>query len=326
MLARIAAVVAAVVLIAGAFAYRDRTDTDEAAGGGEGGLVRLYCATELAEVCEEAGPGRNVEVHVEPAGDTYDRIVSAANSATAEVDVWLAPAPYPAMAAEERQRRAATDITGRPLKVGGAKLAVVVWKDREAVMTKACSATITWKCIGAIAGKGAWTASGGRPEWGLVKAGLPDPAVEAAGILALGTATVGYFDPTNPSSVDLAENDGFRAWLAGLAGAVPGATPDLARMLSTGPAALDFLAAFEPTATPVVKAASRGSNVSVIYPAPVVTTDIQLVAVGRTNVPDDLRDQLTRQLRDGGWSGNASGVPAPGLLDALRKTWKETRR
>lgn len=325
MLSRIAAVVAAVVLIAAAFAYRDRNDNVEA-GGGTGGRVRLYCATEVTDVCESAVAGKNVELHVEPAGLTFDRIVNAATSAAAGVDVWVAPAPYPTMAAEARQRKAATDITGTPRKIGGARLALVVWKDRQAVMAKACSGTITWKCIGEIAGKGAWTASGGRAEWGLVKAGIPDPAFEAAGILALGTATVGYFDRADLSSVDLAENDGFRAWLAGLAGAVPAATPDLARMLSTGPAVLDFLAAFEPTAAPAVRAAVRGSTLSVIYPAPVVTTDIQLVAVGRANVPDDLRDRLTRQLRDGRWSGNARGVPAPGLLDALRSTWKETRR
>ena len=179
MLSRIAAVVAAVVLIAAAFAYRDRNDNVEA-GGGTGGRVRLYCATEVTDVCESAVAGKNVELHVEPAGLTFDRIVNAATSAAAGVDVWVAPAPYPTMAAEARQRKAATDITGTPRKIGGARLALVVWKDRQAVMAKACSGTITWKCIGEIAGKGAWTASGGRAEWGLVKAGIPDPAVEKA--------------------------------------------------------------------------------------------------------------------------------------------------
>lgn len=325
MPARIAALLVAVALIAGAFAYRDR-DNDSRAGTGEGGRVRLVCATELAAACEEATTGMDVELVVEPAGATYDRIVGAPSSTAAAVDLWVAPAPYPAMVAEARERQAKPSLTGRPARVGGAKLAVVVWKDRAAVMDKSCGGTTTWKCIGEIAGRTSWTASGGRPEWGLVKAGLPDPATEAAGIAALGAATAGFFDRPDLSSVDLAENDTYRGWLAGLARAVPPSTPAVDQMLSTGPALIDFLAAFEPTVTPVVRAASRGGAVAVIYPAPVATTDVQLVTVGRDRTPEDVRDRLAGQLRTQGWTGNARGLPGPGLLDALRSIWKETRR
>ncbi|MBA3653843.1 MAG: hypothetical protein H0W70_06570, partial [Actinobacteria bacterium] len=66
---RIAALVAAVALIAGALVLRSRWDENQRRG-----TYRLTCATELADACRTLDPTA-FAVTVEPAGTTTDRLI-----------------------------------------------------------------------------------------------------------------------------------------------------------------------------------------------------------------------------------------------------------
>lgn len=319
---RVVALVVAIGLIVAAFAYRNRDAADVAGPDGE---ITVVCSPEVIDVCTDAFDGR-ADVVAEAAGATYDRLV-AAGGVTTDVDLWVVPGPFATMVAEARQRAARPEIVGETARVGGARVAMAVWKDRAAAMRRSCDVVdITWTCVGQVAGRGSWEQNSGRPEWGLVKAGLPAPDREAAGTVALGAATAGFFGTTDVSSVDLSANDGYRQWLGGLAGgAKPGA--DFTQMLSAGPAVLDLYVGLEPNLQPLLAAAARGSEATLIYPAPVGVTDVYMVAVGQGRRLDGgLKDRLERGLRDAGWTGRADGLPSAGLLDALRATWRETFR
>lgn len=324
MAGRAVALVVAIGLIVAAFAYRDRDRAQVAGGDGDATIV---CASDFADLCSDlAGQfDDGARVVIEPAGTTYDRLVDAGPAP--DIDLWLVAGPFPTMVDEARRRAARAEIVGETERVGGARIGMTVWKDRAEVMRRSCGvAELTWKCVGDVGGRGTWEASGGRPEWGVVKVGLPAPDHVAAGTVALGAATAGFFDSTRISSVDLAENDAYRQWLGGLAAATK-PEADLVQMLSAGPAALDMYIGLEPAMQPVVAGAFRGRDAAVIYPAPVAATDIRLAAVGRgKTLPDDVRDRIERALREANWTGRADGLPSPGLLDALRTTWRETYR
>ena len=326
MVSRILAIVVAVGLIVGALAYRNRDDDKSKDIAGDDGRISLVCASELADVCANLDFDE-LDLSIEPAAATYERLQTPAGESVGEIDVWLVPGPFPTMVDEARSRAAKPPIVGETATVGGARIGVTMWKDRAAVIQRNCGGTeITWRCIGDVTGRGEWAASGGRAEWGLMKLGIADPSAEAAGTLALGAATAGFFGSTAISSVDLNENDQFRAWLGGLAReARQGA--DLGLMLSQGPSALDCFVGLEPTMAPLVREAARGRDVSVIYPAPVAATAVNLVALGKDRkLTDDLRERITDRLDDAGWKGKAGGLPSAGLLDALRSSWKEASR
>jgi hypothetical protein len=340
---RVLAVVAAAAMIAGSLAIRSALarDRSEAAQ-----VLRLTCATELDAACSRmAEQDDRVVLTVEPAGVTADRLASV--DADAGLDGWLAPAPWPDIVDGRRRARALPALfAGERPTVARSPLVLAVWKDRAAALGPRCPPPtgVGWRCLGEAAGTpGGWQAVGGRPEWGPVKPGHASPDTDGIGLLVLGQAVAGWFGRSDLSTADL-EDEGFARWFAGLERAVPpaGGSP-LQSMLVVGPAAFDAAGTTEAEAGPLVAGSARREALTLLYPSPMATADVVLATAGEEDRGSSLRDLVRggdgrEALSDAGWrvgAGNrpdapplaaSSGLPSPGLLDALRGRWREVAR
>jgi hypothetical protein len=325
MARRLLALAAAVAMVAGALAVRARLDDKKVS---RNTTLRLLCAPELADACEAfaAKADAKVIVTVEDAGKTADRLISAKSWG---FEGWLTPGPFAPIVGEARR------AVGQPL-LGGkvytpiatTRVGLGMWKDRAAALAAFCKKPVVdWKCLGEAAGRH-WRDVGGRPEWGDVKVGLPDPKTTASGLLILGAATTSFFGTSDLSSTDLQDNDAFGAWLLSLANADVDA--DVGRMLAAGPALVDAVGVIEQAAAPVITGSARGKDATVIYPSPVVTAGVVLGQT-KSEAADRLAELLTGDagrsaLAATGWIGAAdapSNLPSPGLLFALRSQWPQ---
>ena len=330
MAARIAALVVAVAMVITAIAVRARWDDDNGGSGGDGdgrsGPLRLVCAPEVERACEAIAEeaGEDVEVVVEQAGATADRLASGADTGAADLDGWLVPGPWPEIVDTLRSGRPALFApAGAPIAHGRAGL--VIWNDRHARLAQHCGGAVTWACVGDVAGR-EWTDAGGDANWGRVRFALRDPASTAAGLAVLGAGTAGVFGRTDVVLLDL-DDERFGTWLANLARAR--VAIDLERMLTQGPAAAAGLATLDAVASPVLASAARRDQVRLIYPAPVATVGVVLARVpgGRGDRLRELVDAHgSGALRASGWGAPAgAGLPSPGLLHALRERWASVR-
>ena len=340
---RVLAVVAAAAMIAGSLAIRSALDRDrtEAAR-----VLRLTCATELDAACSRmAEQDDRLVVTVEPAGVTADRLASV--EADAGLDGWLVPAPWPDIVDGQRRARALPALfVGERPTVARSPLVLVLWKDRAAALNPRCPAPggLGWRCLGEAAGTpGGWAAVGGRPEWGPVKPGHASPDADGIGLLVLGQAVAGWFGRADLSTADL-EDEAFTRWFAGLERAVPpSAGSPLQSMLVQGPAAFDAAGTTEAEATPLVGGSARRDALSLLYPSPMATADVVLATGSERSPASSLRDLVRGDrgrsaLADAGWRvgtggrpdapalAASSGLPSPGLLDALRARWREVAR
>lgn len=334
------AVLAAAAMIGGAVAVRSRIDRD-GAGDSAG---RLTCASELEAVCEtlRRERGERLTVVVEPAGVTADRLAAAPGDPG--LDGWLVSAPWPEIVDGRRRARALPRLfepAGEPL--ARSPLVLVTWKDRAGVLAQRCdNETVDWRCLGAAAAiQGGWAAIGGQPGWGPVKPGYGRPSTDDIGLLVLGQAVSSYFGRADLSTADL-EDEGFRGWFGGLVrSAPPSAGSPLVVMLAAGPSAYDAVGTTLAEAGPLVARSSRRASLTVLYPAPMATADVVLASPGgdagrrlRQAVTGDAVPALARA----GWLAegqrraegididrvpDGSGLPSPGLLDALQTRWKE---
>lgn len=341
MVARILALLAAVGMVAGALVVRARMDDNGGTLGVGGPRPMLVCATELAAVCEALKD--EVDFDIEPAGATADRLIAAASEPA--LDGWLVAGPWPAIVAAERQRKALPPILASQ-KTGLARSPVVIVGERERlpVLATKCGGKVTLRCLGDN-GRSKWSAIGGSALWGDVKVGLPDAATEAEGLAVVGAGTVGYFERADLSRADLEGDAGYGTWISQLARSVPPALT-LDRMLVTR-GEIDLWAGLEAQAAPKLAAATgRSQQLDLLYPEPVVTADVTLglatgkagERVGRIVTGDD----GDRALAAAGWRVGGklatgarpdapatlpadSGLPAPGLLQALRTFWNGAR-
>ena len=345
MAARVLALLAAVAMVVGAMAVRDRLDGGEAEAGST--VLRLACSDELAAACERlAEGGDGLEVMVEPAGDTAERLATASSSAARPpVDGWLVAGPWPAMVEEVRRSNGLEPLLTSSPVLARSPAVVAVFPSRAEVLRRNCpGGAIGWRCLGDVAGRGSWAAVGGRPEWGPVKVLVDDPATTARGLVALGAATAAFFGRADVASNDL--DDTYRAWLGGLARALPSGRPSLEQGLAAGPSLFDAYGGLEAEAGPLVAASARPEKPLLIYPSPVATADVVLGSV--PGGPSRRLAELVRgeggrealaatgwrvpgQPRAAGVAANpglpaGSGLPRPGTLAALRQAWQEATR
>ena len=159
---RVLAVVAAAGMIAGALFVRSALDDRKEE---KGRVYSLVCSEDLAPACDEvrdAYPGR-VDVTVEPAGVTADRLVAADDDPG--LDGWLVTAPWREIVDGARRSRGKVPIFGdAPPPIARSPLALVAWKERAEALAPRCS-PLTWKCLGEAAGTpGGWAAVGDGPN------------------------------------------------------------------------------------------------------------------------------------------------------------------
>ncbi|MDP8936646.1 MAG: substrate-binding domain-containing protein [Actinomycetota bacterium] len=337
---RALAVVAAAAMVLGSLALRDRLDRREEE---RTTVLRLVCATELGPVCERLADAGDtpLDLTVEAAGTTADRLTAVESDP--ELDGWLVSAPWPEMVDGARRARALPPLfgpSGAPL--ARSPLVLVVWNDRAAVLATRCEGgQVGWSCLGDAAGAaGGWAAIGGRPEWGPVKPGHGDAVTDDVGLLVLGQAVAAFLGRTDLSTADL--DDGrFERWFAALERAVPPSPRSpLGTMLVTGPAAYDAVGTTEAEARPLLERSVRGRDLSLLYPSPMATADVVLAtpegSLGRRIRQVASGDSARRALADAGFRVEGvrapaggpplpptSGLPSPGLLDAVRSRARE---
>lgn len=327
MLARLAAVGAAVAMVVGALALRGRLDDrrDDSRT-----VLRLVCSTEMAATCQDlAATDRTVVVTIEAAEVTAARLVERD---APDLDGWLVAGPWPLFVAEARVRAGREALLTTSAALARSPVVLLVWPDRATVLASRCNGAIGWGCLGEVAGT-RWSDIGGQESWGPVKPGHP-PVGTGEGLAVVGAATVGFFGRSDISRVDLDE-DGYRQWLARLERNLAG-RPDspVEDMLLRGPAGVDAVGAIDAVARPLLDRSARTDKPMSIYPSPVVAVDVVLGTV--PGPAGDVLSTLVRgrafreTLAGRGWvppeAGVVSGLPEPGVLDAIREVVAEAAR
>jgi hypothetical protein len=282
---RVLALVVAVGLIVGAVFLRSAFDDDEAATAtGEDGPVRVVCATELAAACAE------VDGDVEDAARTASRLIGEAQP---DLDVWVAPAPWPAMVDDARTRAGRDALFDDATVVARSPITIVAGGD---------PGDCGWRCIGD----------------GTDTLGMPSPDA-GFGLLVLGAAATDWF-----GTADFAANDfdpAFRSWITGLADRIV-VTDDPVRRILQSRAFFDLAVSYEASARSTLDAASadRKDGLSLQYPHPMTFLDATVAAVG--GVGTSITDAAGDALLANGWTAPAStptGLPRPGVLLALQE-------
>jgi hypothetical protein len=344
---RVLALLAAAALVVGAVVLRDRIDGGEGgAGGSDGDRIALRCGAELAEVCRELAAGDDdVEVTVEDEATTAATLLDLPRGAAAPFDAWLAAGPWPQMVAEARARsgRDAGGL-GTPIPTGARSPAVIVGRaDRIETIATACGGPPTWACIGQSAGL-PWTAAGGPATWGVLKPGLPAPD-DGTGLVVLSQAVASQLGRTDYASNDFEDDPAFGPWFDQLVGAAKAANPtavDPFERFLVVPAEFGLVGALEAAAGPALSRATGRGDLRTILPEPVATASVSLVpaAEGGDAAVARLEDRLPELLARAGWrvpgrpaaSGvgpgdlpDTDGLPAPGVLEALRTRWAAVR-
>lgn len=357
---RLLALLVAIGLVVGAVVVRGMLDDDsdgagtntEGDGNAEGALV-VVCVSELAPACEQlAAEDPEVTVRIEEAQTTLELLTSDDFDGRADdFDAWLTVDPYPAMAAQQRQRALLDPSLGDPSPVlARSPLVIVGWNDRLAPLGSACpDATVTWRCIGEKTAV-PWPTIGGAESWGVVKPGQPSPGRTASGLLTLAQASASWFGTSAYAANDFVD-PAFRSWFDTLERGIPYYPPPprtpLDEMLSKGPSTFDVAGSIEAIATPAVARSRDKERLSVLYPSPLGTADVVLVPLARTERSKDVvnlqrSSTLSDALTTSGWRVQDrpvpngadpdlelpadNGLPKPGVLEALRYLWLDVVR
>jgi hypothetical protein len=348
---RLLALVVAIALVLLALLLRPVFFGDDDNGGGsadDGGAPRLLCVTELEAVCTELADDHDIDVEIEQAGISVDRIADIPDDQLRDLgfDGWLTFSRDAEIAAQKRERNTFAPATGDPSDpIGRSPLVIGIWRDRAAALGEVCQGELTWKCIGDFAGR-EWVDAGGDPAWGRVKPAHADPSTTGEGLLVIGQAASNYYGRTDLSIDDYAD-DAFLEWFSRLEeNARIEAESPFEQMLVGGAALYDMVGTLEAQAGPQLARASRDrrDQVRLLYPAPVATADVVYVPVNDADGADDLSDVLTGDdgraaLARDGWRvdgephaegvpdrpalGPRDNLPDAGSLQALLETWRE---
>jgi hypothetical protein len=292
---RFLAIAASIVMVTVALVIRSSIDDDGSSATGSSGPITIACVTELEAQCRELS---GVTVRVEDAAITAKAIAAG----KAKIDGWVTFDPWPEIVDLLAQR----DATGDSVRVAASQIVIAMVQERADAFAPTCGGTIDWKCLGDAIGR-QWTDVGGKPEWAMVKAGIP-PLVSGLGLLIFGNAAAGYFGRTDFATNDF--DDAFAGWRS---------------RVTTTPASFDdfilkFPAAFSAVGTTEVEIAGKGARpVAQIVPMPSGSAIAMLTSVDSKRALS-LANGLTRLLRESGWGSalpQTTGLPNPGVLLAL---------
>ena len=306
-------------------------DDSGSASGPSGGSAptTVICASELASACRalRAADGE-LDVTVEPAGATYERVVADPGSAP---DVWLAFHPWPQMVSRAVVLGGGDDPFPASSAVASSDLAMVGRDARVAALTEHCGGTLGWRCVGDAAGQ-PWSALGGQEAWGVLKPSHADAAQSAIGLLAFSTVVSDYWGSTDYTGTDLENDDAFLSWL----GRFEGAVPTYGDAVNTPLSILLAQPRIDVVGTTVAeveeKAGAQRDGLTVnppnVQPAPKAEV---VVAGGEAAAQVASRAELRDALSRAGWamppSGASSaptgtGLPGPDVMIALRDLWE----
>lgn len=337
---RALAILLAVGLIAGAYVLRTRVLEPGGSGPGAdpggtgapppGDAVVVVCATELRAACEAL---EAVELRVEPAGATADALVALPRGQQPTFGVWVTGASWPGLVDELRRAEGLPQLftASEPALVARTRLALAVEEGRQGGLDAVCPDQ-DWECLGEAAGR-PWDDLGADLP-GSFELLAPDPQTTLAGLAFLGQAATGFFGTAQFGSQQFSD---LRPWLGGLADGVTVAG-DPVQQLIVNPAAADGAVAADADAQADVAAAIRGNRTPpvILYPGPEVVVDVVAAAVGSEGSSvEPLVQPLQTMLVDAGWvapgAGGATplpegdGLPAPGVMAALRDLWEQVR-
>jgi hypothetical protein len=327
------AVIIAVVLIGGAYAWRNRDDGGLSISSGSRTVV---CITELADVCNAIkGDDDDLTVTIEDGGITADRLIAAGDAEAAGLDGWLTAPAWIDIVRDERKRASRSELFDAPGQpVARTTLVAVAASTRMDALRSSCSGVVGWKCLGDVMNKGQWSAvPGGNQTWGAVKVSWADPVSSTAGLLTLGATAKGYFG-RDFDTLDL-DDAAFGSWLTGVARTTAGSTPNaLNNLLVTGPASYGWVITTEATTEVTLQSAARASEFASERPFASTFFEAVFGALGD-------QGSLERKFGSGdakeafekaGWSTEAlprnpvtssNGLPSSGSLAAVRNKWKQ---
>ena len=324
-LRRLAALAAAVALVAGAFAVRDRRASKDGSatatttvGGTTGDTTpakgfTLICATELRALCEGA-LNSGMTVRIEPVATTAAKF-AAASDPRAVGTAWLTVDPWPGLS-DGRRPTAGTSF-GSLNRLSYSPIGIVVRKPRNGKLATACGGKVTLACVGDKGGT-AWTALGGLAEWQVLKPTLTDPLTSASGPASLAAAVREQRNDQGLALIDLQSDPTFNTWLrnflrpSGLATALEQAVLQQVYDAVVVPEA-EFTATAAPSGRFAFEGASPFSAELVLAPAAGVT------------VPKSIVEALTAQAAKAGWRAGAAPTKAvdANLVAGMQTVWKE---
>ncbi len=327
---RLAALIAAVALVVGAFALRrslddsssaapaaptssDPTSATQPAAG-----VSIVCVTELAAACD-AARAKGADATAEPYADTLSRIAGG-DVPTA----WITLAPLDRMALDDANQRVYADAT---TQLASSPLVIVAASDRATALAAACGGTISWKCIGANSAT-AWSNLGGQGSWGRLLAGHADPTRSATGLLTLGTSAASFFGDTAFIQSDINGNVDFGLWFQQLEKAIPSGVFPLASPLDAI-LGRKLVSVVGTTEADVAERAGDQRSALTVTPSGATAIAVVVLRPG-VSLADNTVAALRAGLTSGGWSDlpvdpPASGLPSSGALRTLRDNWSNLK-
>ena len=330
MATRVLAFLAAVAMVVGAVAVRNRSHDGNSSGGAaaRSGPLQLVCASELQQVCDAiASTQRGVNVVVEAAGVTADRLKSI-DAKTAAVDGWLTPGAWGELVDASRPEGTAKLFADTTPPLARSPFVLAVWKaDRTRL---GCGEPVDLACVGdAVAARGFRLGA------------APDD--QAEGVLSDAALAAAHIKNPNFASNDLTETD-LADWLTAVdtsvdrVGRNPGGR-SFAEMLTFGSAAAEGYLSTEAVIGPQLVRAARRGQVDLLDVVPLATVDVTFA--GR---PGDRGSRLRaivrseaalEALRVNGWRVEGrppvngvdsarplpkdDGLPSAGVLQAVRE-------
>lgn len=331
---RLAAAVVAIALVAGALWLRSRRDGGSSASQGtttttaKTSAATLLCVPELAEGCRAAAAASGAALTIEAAGTTIDRLATAEEPGTV---TWATLAPLPELVDDLRARAGLAPLfgDGQHTPLASSKIALVGRANQFDVLATHCGGEATWACLGEVAGK-PWTAIGGQAAWGDVKPAHEAPDASASGLLTFANATVSFLGRPDIGTIDL-QSDAYSDWVRRLERSIPyfggpEGTPFERFLL------LPEINVVGTTEAEVnAKAGARRAGLTVAYPSPMAQADAVMVSSAGAPAPGRLgAAEAAARLRGTGWEAPSpappGGLPAPGVLQALRLLWAEVVR
>ncbi|MEO1057907.1 MAG: hypothetical protein AAFY28_13430 [Actinomycetota bacterium] len=312
-LKRLGALVAAIVLIAGAWVLRTNVlDDDENTGGGGASneLDVLVCAEELAAACNAAGNQVGIDVRIEPA-DTTLRNWSSNPTDELAPNGWATLQPLPEMAALSRD--AAEDpLEIETVEVSTSPLVLVVDASRAPLLVDACGDPVEWRCLGELA-ETSWSDIDASASNGTVRPGFARTPDTAIGQLGVGAALLGAFD-----GAPLVGNPDVIVWGQPLVEAVPARSLVADTAIGTiqvRQSALDV--AVGARAELINPDDPRFTVVDVEQPIDATVVIARPMGGG---VPDALRSALADELTASGWAAPSGESSVPSANDLLNTT------